>query len=153
MNTVVVAPPISMSTTDAELRLLLTTARSTGGNDAIVGMLAGMDQEIQLRLLTILVNLDSHSAAQYVNYAGSVLDSGSSRHLSPHTCVTHSDDTMSLTGFNDTTAWTQGNGYLPLSLHDVRSDHKTDLDVYDADKMDGVSCPILSMGKMLRLGF
>jgi hypothetical protein len=89
---------------------------------------------------------------QLVSYAGSVLDSGSSRHLSPRTQVTHSDDKLSLTGFDKSMAWTDGNGYLPLKLHEARSDKSISLDLYDADKFDGIE-PILSMGKMIRLGW
>jgi len=140
-----------LSTTPSALdriRSQMRTVRNAGGDSALVALLAASAPALQAQMLRIL----AEPAPSQVNYAGSVLDSGSSRHLSPHTCVTHSDDTLSLTGFNNSSAWTEGNGYLPLQMHDVHSDKPTSLDLFDADKFDGI-CPILSMGEMIRLGF
>ena len=83
-------------------------------------------------------------------YAGSVLDSGSSRHLSNGTCVTHSDDVVSLTGFNNTVSWTSGNGYLPATLQDVNSDTQVSIDFENADRMNELASDMLSMGKLIR---
>ena len=130
------------------LQSQLRTARLRGGSDAVVSLLAAAEPRVQQQMLLML----AEPQQQLVNYAGSVLDSGSSRHLSPRTQVTHSDDKLSLTGFDKSMAWTDGNGYLPLKLHEARSDKSISLDLYDADKFDGIE-PILSMGKMIRLGW
>ena len=130
----------------AALRSQLVAARLRGGNDAVVEMLVSAGPAQQSQMLRILAEQQSYP----VNYTGSVLDSGSSRHLNPNTCVTHADDTLSLTGFDNSRAWTQGNGYLPIKINDAYSDRTTAIDLYDADKFDGV-CPILSMGKLIRL--
>ena len=130
------------------LQSQLRIARLRGGSDAVVSLLAAAEPRVQQQMLLML----AEPQQQLVNYAGSVLDSGSSRHLSPRTQVTHSDDKLSLTGFDKSMAWTDGNGYLPLKLHEARSDKSISLDLYDADKFDGIE-PILSMGKMIRLGW
>jgi hypothetical protein len=130
------------------LRSQLKTARLRGGGDAVVSLLAAAEPHEQQQMLLLLAEPQQH----IVNYAGSVLDSGSSRHLSPMTQVTHSDDKLSLTGFDKSEAWTEGNGYLPLELHEARSDKPISMDLYDADKFNGIE-PILSMGKMIRLNW
>ena len=139
----------SSTTTDAEAKQALLAVRARGGNSALVDALTGLPAETQLKLLSLMV------PSAPVNFAGSVLDSGSSKHLSAKTCVTHEDDRLSLQGFNDSapTAWTQGNGYLPVSLVDKHSSCKVDFDIQDADKLDTVACDILSLGKLVRAGF
>ena len=77
------------------LRSQLSTARLKGGNDAVVDILMRAEPSLQSQMPGHL----AEEASCPVNYAGSVLDSRSSRHLNPSTCVTHADDTMSLIGF------------------------------------------------------
>ena len=116
------------------LQSQLRTAQLRGGSDAVVSLLTAAEPRVQQQMLLILVEPQQ----QLVSYAGSVLDSESSRHLSPRTQVTHSNVKLSLTGFDNSMAWTDGNGYLPLKLHEARSDKFISLDLYDADKFDGI---------------
>ena len=104
----------------------------------------------QIKLLELVAHSRDTAA---VNYAGSVLDSGSSRHLSKRTQVTDVDALVPLTGFNaGPTTWTQGNGYLPATITDTNGS-SLDVDFEDTDKLDTVSCNILSMGKLVRKGW
>ena len=115
---------------------------------AFVALIADWPRQDQIQALNLLRPIS-------VNYAGSVLDSGSGRHISPDTHVTESDDTIPLSGFDSSipSTWTQGSGYLPLVMKDANSDANVSIDITDADKLDCVVCPILSMGKMLRIGY
>ena len=131
------------------LKNALYVLRDTEGPDALVALLKDLPRDLQQSIVALM------GPTAPVNYAGSVLDSGSSRHLSRSTCVTHEDDRMSLTGFQDGSpiAWTQGNGYLPLGFTDADTNAAIHVDVHDADKLDSVTCDILSLGKLIRAGF
>ena len=131
------------------LKSRLLEIRATGGTHALVQALQSVSYEDQVRFLAVLMPLSDD--ANYVGFAGSVLDSGSSRHLHPKTCVTQPDDSVSLTGFNGDSTWTQGNGYLPLSVLDASSDTDVSHDIHDVDKLDSVVSPVLSMGKLIRM--
>ena len=50
--------------------------------------------------------------------SGDVLDSGSSRHLQSQICVTDSENLTPLAGFNGTTQWTEGSGYVTAYMED-----------------------------------
>ena len=129
---------------DDQLTSLIQTVRAQGGNKSLVDLLTQLSLVDQLQLLRMLSTNPSP-----VNFTGSILDSGSSRLLSPHTRVTHSDDVIPLSGFDDTAdiVWTQGNGYLPLRFQDTDTNSSVDIDLFDADRLDSVRCSILSMGK------
>ena len=88
-------------------------------------------------------------------YAGSVLDSVSSKHLHTQVQVTHSEDRCSISGFESNTepTWTQGNGYLPLTARDTVTGQDRAFDVWDADKLNTVALAILSLGKPVRSGW
>ena len=125
----------------------------TKDDDMLIALLSSCNREEQMMLLSLL---EPHpSTVAYSMYSGSCLDSGSSRHISPHTMVTQSDACIPLTGFNESSpsVWTTGNGYLPLTFHDQRTDSSVALDIDNVDKLDTVTVPILSMGKLLRKGF
>lgn len=95
----------------------------------------------------------STNTVMYAGFQGSVLDSGSSKHLHTKVQVTHADDVASLTGFDSSSqavTWTEGNGYLPLAIKDTRSGETVSVDLYDADKLNTVALDLLSMGKMIR---
>lgn len=62
-----------------------------------------------------------------------------------------SDNTVPIEGFNGAVQWTDGNGYLPLLGKAHNTDAAVPFDIGDADSMEGVVYPLLSMGKMLRL--
>ena len=126
-----------------------TEAYDTGDNARLAEILFNRPASEQLKLLNMILFAKPH------DYEGSVLDSGSSRHLNPNTHVLQSDVTIPLTGFNESepSTWTQGNGYLPIQLTDMNSNAKISMDLDDADKLSGVSCPILSMGKLVKRGW
>ena len=141
---------------DEELQRLLVTVRDSHGSVSLSQLLLQFKLPDQLHMLGLLSHDLSHDLSPrilHVDYKGSVLDSGSSKHLHPRTHVTNSDDCISLTGFNNSTEWTQGNGYLPLQLYDENSNTTVSADITDADKLDVVASPVLSMGKMLLDGY
>ena len=58
----------------------------------------------------------------------SILDSGYAKHLSAESLVTDADNVTMLTGFDGSTQWTQGNGYLPLHVVDEYTGDRIPLD-------------------------
>ena len=116
----------------------------------------------RLAALTIIVIGGTASAVTFMKaptspvlymYEGSVLDSGSSKHLHSQVQVTHSDDLCSIFGFESNTkpTWTQGNGYLPLTACDTVTGQPRSFDVWDSDKLITVTVTldILSLGKLV----
>lgn len=84
----------------------------------------------------------------------SVLDSGSSRHLQREVCVTHSDNLTPLAGFDGSTQWTEGNGYIPTYMEDAITGGTFKHDFDNVDLMsNGLVSNILSMGKLIREGW
>ena len=85
---------------------------------------------------------------------GSVLDSGSSRHLQREVCVTHQDDLTPLSGFNGSMQWTEGNGYVPACMQDSITGREFKIDFENVDLMrNGLISNIWSLGKLLRSGW
>ena len=109
--------------------------------------LLSLSLEEQLRLLQLM-----KAPTSPVLYAGSILDSGSSKHLHSQVQVTHSDDLTSISGFESNTklTWTQGNGYLPLTACDTVTGQPRSFDVWDSDKLDTVALDTLPLGKFVR---
>ena len=69
-------------------------------------------------------------------------------------CVLDTENTTPLSGFNGSTQWTEGNGYLPVTMQDKDSGKTFKLDINDCDHMTkNLSCRILSLGKLLRQGW
>lgn len=134
----------------APLLPTLLDYRSQAGDQGLAALIALFPMEQQLQMLELI---KSHHDSAKCMFSGSVLDSGSSRHLSPNTHVLDNESLVSLTGFDQSQSWTSGNGYLPIRAHDEHSDSSVQLDIQDADKMDGVAQPILSLGKLLRQGW
>jgi hypothetical protein len=125
-----------------------------GMNIADVGdVLAEFPLEEQSAILEMMRQREVASMEAHVNYAGSVLDSGSGKHLQPRTHVLDAESVSPLVGFTGETDWTQGNGYLPVEFHDTRTDSKFAMDIGDSDKLSSVITPILSLGKMLRMNY
>jgi hypothetical protein len=140
--------------TEETLQRYLSEYRSMHGESKLGSLLATHDLQTQLLSLKLLHEYDKRNLLLNVNtFDGSVLDSGSGRHIHPSTRVTNKDDRISLTGFNNTSSWTDGNGYLPISLYDMKNDSSVKIDVTDTDLMKSVACPVLSMGKLLRKGY
>jgi hypothetical protein len=88
-----------------------------------------------------------------VNVVGSILDSGSGRHINSKVTVDNPDNAMPLRGFNNSISWTLGSGCLPIQLKDEISGEQVSMKVDDVDKLDSSNEPILSLGKLLKLGF
>ena len=86
-------------------------------------------------------------------YSGSVLDSGSSVHLSTQTRVLEGEDRITLTGFNQSSSETSGNGYVPLQLEDDNSSKAFCMDLYDSYLLENAHVNIISLGKLLRQGW
>ena len=128
----------------------LLAPRATGGPDAIVQLLAALTKDEQLMLLQHM-----RAPTSPVFYAGSVLDSGSSKHLHTQVQVTHSEDRCSISGFksNKDPTWTQCNGHLPLTACDTVTGQDRPFDVWDSDKLNTVALGILSLGKLVRSGW
>ena len=139
---------LSSQSSGRSAKQALLAARAQGGPDAIVQLLATLTMEEQLRLLQLM-----KAPTSPVLYAGSVLDSGSSKHLHSQVQVTHSDDLTSISGFESNTkpTWTQGNGYLPLTACDTVTGQPRSFDVWDSDKLSTVTVTldILSLGKLV----
>ena len=100
--------------------------------DALASCLLSMDSSTKDWFLSLLTAYHSQSDNDC-----SVLDSGSSRHLQDMMCVTNSDDKTPLAGFNGSTQWTEGNGYLPATMQDgTTGEH------FKVDKLQGESSRI-----------
>ena len=85
---------------------------------------------------------------------GSVLDSGSSRHLQSRVCVTDAENLTPLSGFNGSTQWTEGSGYVPGTMQDSITGKQFKIDFDQVDLMTtGLVSDILSLGKLLRDGW
>ena len=117
--------------------------------DALASCLLSMDSSTKDWFLSLLTAYHSQSDNDC-----SVLDSGSSRHLQDMMCVTNSDDKTPLAGFNGSTQWTEGNGYLPATMQDGTTGEHFKVDIDDTDLMSkNLVSKILSLGKLLREGW
>ena len=86
----------------------------------------------------------------------SVLDSGSSKHLQSTVCITDIEDRTPLSGFDGSTQWTEGTGYVPAIMYDENTNSRSSfkIDFEDADLMtENLISNILSLGKLLRGGW
>jgi hypothetical protein len=82
---------------------ILTLCLQQNGADALAGLLSTLDRSHQELCLSLLQSA-SRGGERQVKW--SVLDSGSSRHISKSTQITDPDDIKSLVGFNGSGAWT-----------------------------------------------
>jgi hypothetical protein len=83
----------------------------------------------------------------------SVLDSGAARHIHPKVTVKDGDDRCRLTSFTGEERWTEGNGYIPMTLQDDQTDELFSWDIQDADYLSDVNSPLLSLCKLIREGW
>ena len=83
---------------------------------------------------------------------GSVIDSGAGRHVCKAAVVTNADETVRLRGFDGSTAWTSGKGYLPAKVQNRMGDY-IDVDINDVENFPGAAAELLSMGKLIRAGW
>ena len=148
--------PVPSGHLSPELKLLQTSLmqmKATKTESEFAAVLAQYEGTEQLLLLTLLKDWIVNNRVNSVHLLGSVLDSGSSRHIDARVHVTDADNTISLTGFDNSQQWTTGNGYLPISVRDDHTDIPISIDVPDVDHLATVSSSLLSLGKLLRAGY
>jgi hypothetical protein len=126
---------------------LLKQQRDLSPSD-FASYLSQLDLQQQLYCLALLKTPPGGESDSW-----SVLDSGSSRHLHSTPIVTDSEDVKSLTGFEGSQGWTEGNWYLPVSLSDGSTGKEVKVDFDNIDKMTRIQSNILSMGKLMRAGW
>jgi len=140
---------------DLKVQSVLLAMHSEYSSEEFASMLEQHTPEHRIWYLALLKNHFSPSQCLHTQTTGSVLDSGSSRHLDTRVHITDQDDRQSLMGFNnadDSVVWTEGSGYLPLKLTDENTGQRVSLDVHDVHQLSTLSSPILSLGKLLRDG-
>ena len=140
------------SRTASDEKALLSTLldyQSQSGDQGLTSLIALFSRKQQHQMLKLI---ESNHDLSSCMYAGSVLDSGSSRHLPPNIHILDNESLVLLTGFDQSQSSTSGNGYLPIRAHDEHSNRSVQLDIEDAHQIDGVAQPIMSMGKLLRGG-
>ena len=88
--------------------------------DSAPGDLADVITQARPEEQTLYLALNKHhfSNSVLIAHEGAVLDSGSSKHLDTRVFAPNSDDVKSLTGFDNSQQWTEGNGHLPLTITD-----------------------------------
>ena len=91
-------------------------------------------------------------SAPIIAYTGSVIDSGAGRHVCSKTKVTDATQSHRLRGFDGSTAWTSGRGFLPTTLT-TRSGSSVNIDVNDVDHLPAAAAELLSMGKLIEDGW
>ena len=145
-----------LSREDWELQQGLVALASQQGTAAVAGALARYSRFEQEHMIALMRHAGSgggNSVLSQQSLVDSVLDSGSSRHIHPQAVVTDAEATVALTGFDHSTQWTQGGGYLPVEWTSRESGNTVSYDVEDVDVLARVTQPILSMGKLVRKGF
>ena len=88
--------------------------------------------------------MNAKLASEYI-----ILDSGSSRHISPEVNITDPDAQKPLLGFSGEKTWTQGVGELEISYQDEYKGRSGTFKVPDVDKVKTAETALLSVGKMV----
>ena len=83
----------------------------------------------------------------------SVLDSGAARHVHPDVIITDTENRTRLSSFTGEDVWTDGVGYIPCEFHDDLTSKPFKLDIDDADYVKGITCTLISMGKLIKQGW
>ena len=83
----------------------------------------------------------------------SVLDSGAARHVHPDVIITDMENRTRLSSFTGEDVWTDGVGYIPCEFHDDLTSKPFKLDIDDADYVKGITCTLISMGKLIKQGW
>ena len=117
---------------------------------AMVTFLESQEPEDQVEVLALLQHYKVFSVHRI---QGSIVDSGSARHISSHVNITDSEDKLCLTGFEGSTSWTMGSGYMSLVMKDKMSDKNFSLTITKADRSKDSIASILSMGKLINSGW
>ena len=106
----------------------------------------------QAKLVTMFSAVIPEGSAPIIAYTGSVIDSGAGRHVCSKTKVTDATQSHRLRGFDGSTAWTSGRGFLPTTLT-TRSGSSVNIDVDDVDHLPAAAAELLSMGKLIEDGW
>jgi hypothetical protein len=118
------------------------------------GNLNQLSSAEQAKLVTLLTTATAKpkGSAPIIAYTGSVLDSGAGRHVCSRTKVTDATQSHRLKGFDGSTAWTSGRGFLPTTLM-TRTGSTVNIDVNDVDHLPAAAAELLSMGKLIEDGW
>ena len=143
---------MSLSKSDKLLQMSLIVMQSIMGEQELATVLSKYNKTDQVRFLLLLNQWHGQHPKIVNSCRGSILDSGSARHINNKVVVTNLDDAVPLKGFNGSVSWTSGSGTMPIVLQDQVSGNKVTMHVDNVDKVDSNSEPILSLGKLLRLG-
>ena len=139
---------------DQLLLQALLKCRDRMSIDEFAGIVALHGAAEQLKILQLLaVYYSKTGPVLHVRGQCSVLDSGSSRHLNPDVHVTDPEETVMLTGFDNSQSLTTGNGFLPVLFYDQNTGTAVKADIEDVDRMPGLNSSLLSLGKLLRAGY
>ena len=92
-----------------------------------------------------------HSAREGIR-KGSVIDSGAARHVTPLTVIDDAENRTQLLSFTGERTWSNGTGYVPLSIQDCDTEGVAPIDITGADHYDG-DVSLLSLCKLLRDGW
>jgi hypothetical protein len=145
--------PARLSDADIKLQCALVTLQLQSP-DSLAQSISLYEHHQQIHMLNLLqLHHSGNSVLAVGSTLGSVLDSGSSRHINPSPVITDAEQTVSLMGFDNSQQWTQGTGYLPLEWMTRENDTWIAHDIQSVDAMHNISSPILSMGKLIRDGF
>lgn len=142
----------TLSKKDLLLQKSLIVMQSVMGDANFADVLSQYSKGDQLKFLLLVSKWHDKNPSKLVNACGSILDSGSGRHINNEVEVTDPDDTIPLKGFNNTISWTSGSGSLPLVMDDIISGNKVLMQIDEVDKVIGNTEPILSMGKLIKQG-
>ena len=85
------------------------------GVQAIASALQQYDRDTQVHMIALIKAASPPSLFMLAQeLEESVVDSGSSRHIHPRVVITDAEQSVALTGFDQSTQWTTGVGYLPV---------------------------------------
>ena len=127
---------------------------SAGDDEQVHQLISSVPLSEQLRCLSMVKDW-KRKAVYSLKENKSVLDSGASRHMHGDTTVLDPHNRVSVVGFDggQDPKRTQGNDCLPVELIYEASGEPVKLDVCDVDLMHGLMSNLLSMGKLMRLGW
>ena len=135
------------------LQKSLVMMQSVMGDKDFATMLAQYERQQQLRFLALLALWHDHNPTiATVKPSGSILDSGSGRHVSSRVKVTNTEPTP-LKGFNQSVSWSKGSGELVMEMMDTVSGKPVQLKVENVDMIPNTTENILSMGLLLKAGW
>jgi site-specific DNA-cytosine methylase len=121
------------------------------------GAVDKLSTELQAFYVALLQHSDAPCAASIdapcaasVNMVlhGSVIDSGASKHVCKSIEIEDGTRSTRLVGFDGSTKWTEGKGYLPIQTL-TQSGNAVHLDINDADQFSSAETNLLSMGKLV----